>query len=103
MMRALTITFFSGAALLGAAAVAQPVTIELPFGDTPPELASADAEVVVNNCSACHSLDYITTQPRGKGEQFWKDSVAKMITVYKAPVSPEDAAKVAAVLGSKFG
>jgi hypothetical protein len=58
---------------------------------------------VVDNCSACHSLDYITTQPRGKGEQFWRDAVAKMVNVYKAPLSPEDADAVAATLARKFG
>ena len=56
---------------------------------------------MVNNCSACHSLDYITTQPRGKGEQFWRDSVAKMVNVYKAPLSPEDADAVGAALGAQ--
>ena len=49
------------------------------------------------------SLDYITTQPRGKGEQFWRDAVAKMVNVYKAPLSPEDADDVGAALARKFG
>ena len=31
------------------------------------ELADAGAELVVSTCSACHSLEYITTQPRGMG------------------------------------
>ena len=103
MIRQVTIALAASAALLAAAAFAQPAAIELPLGETPPELADPASEVVVNNCSACHSLDYITTQPRGKGEQFWKDSVAKMVTVYKAPLSPEDADAVAAALARKFG
>lgn len=70
---------------------------------TPPELAGADAQIVVNNCSACHSLDYITTQPRGKGAKFWEDAVAKMIKAYGAPLSPADAAAVSAILARKFG
>jgi predicted secreted protein len=101
MMHGLTIAFTAGAALLGA--VAQPGGIELPFGETPAELAEPDARVVVSNCSACHSLDYITTQPRGKGEQFWRDSVTKMINVYKAPLSEDEAETVTAVLARKFG
>jgi mono/diheme cytochrome c family protein len=103
MIREVNLALATGAALLAAAAVAQPARIELPLGETPPELADPASEVVVNNCSACHSLDYITTQPRGKGAQFWKDSVAKMITVYKAPISPEDADAVGATLARKFG
>lgn len=103
MNRAFALGFASAAGLLAAAALAQPVTFEAPIGETPEELAGPDAEVVVNNCSACHSLDYITTQPRGKGAQFWKDSVAKMITVYRAPLTSEDAEAVATVLARKFG
>lgn len=101
-MRSVNIALATGAALVAAAALAQPA-IELPPGGTPPELADPASEVVVNNCSACHSLDYITMQPRGKGEQFWRDSVAKMVNVYKAPLSPEDADAVAATLARKFG
>jgi sulfite dehydrogenase (cytochrome) subunit B len=97
----------SAAALAGAVSVfsmavaAQPARIAIPFGETPPELV--DAEVVVANCSGCHSLDYITTQPRGKGAQFWRDAVTKMATVYKAQLTAEDAEQVSAVLARKFG
>ena len=102
-MRSVNIVLATSAVLLAGAALAQPVKVDPPIGDTPPELADPAAEVVVNNCSACHSLDYITTQPRGKGEQFWRDAVAKMVNVYKAPVSPEDADAAAATLARKFG
>ena len=102
MIRLANAVLLAGATLLAGAGLAQP-RIELPLGETPPELADPESDVVVNTCSACHSLDYLTTQPRGKGAQFWKDSVAKMITVYGAPVSPEDAEAVAAVLARKFG
>lgn len=104
MIRPVTFALAGGAALLlAAAAIAQPAPIALPLGDTPPELADPAAEIVVNTCSACHSLDYLTTQPRGKGAQFWKDSVAKMITVYGAPIEPDDAEAIAAVLARKLG
>ena len=103
MIRHAALAFSAGACLLSFALSAEPLVVDLPADETPGDLAGADAEIVVNNCSSCHSLDYITTQPRGKGEQFWRDSVAKMITVYKAPVSAEDADAVAAVLARKFG
>lgn len=80
-----------------------PVTYALPEDRMPAELAQSDAEVVVNNCASCHSLDYIVTQPRGRGAKFWQDEVAKMLSVYKAPVVPEDADAVAKVLARKFG
>jgi hypothetical protein len=95
--------FAVGAAVLGVAALAQPVAVELPFGETPAELSDPASEVVIGNCSGCHSLDYITTQPRGKGEQFWRDAVTKMIAVYKAPVAAEDADAISRTLARKFG
>src|SRR6478752_6683354 len=92
------------ASLVGVACGARPVTYALaPEAAPPAELAGADAEVVRNNCAACHSLDYIVTQPRGKGEKFWRDAVTKMIDVYKAPVEQPDANKVAEILAKKFG
>lgn len=94
---------FAAAALLPAAIAAKPLTYAAPAEPAPAELADAEGEIVVNACSTCHSLEYIVTQPRGKGAQFWKDSVAKMINVYKAPVEPADADAVAGVLAKKFG
>ncbi len=102
-MRSASLVLITAAALLPAAIPAKPLTYSAPPERTPAELSDAEGEVVVNVCSACHSLEYIVTQPRGKGAQFWKDSVAKMINVYKAPVEPADADAVAAVLAKKFG
>jgi hypothetical protein len=86
-----------------AALSARPRSIVLPPETVPAELADEAAAPVVNHCAACHSLDYIVTQPRHKGAQFWRDAVAKMVTVYKAPVDPVDADAVARVLAAKFG
>ena len=82
---------------------AQSIGYQLPAPQTPPELSDAGAQVVVSNCSACHSLDYIVTQPRGKGEQFWRDAVTKMVNVYGAPIEPEAAQEVGTVLAARFG
>lgn len=93
----------AAAGLASAAPRARPVTLDLPEETIPAELADAESEAVVNHCTACHSLEYIVTQPRGKGAQFWKDEVTKMVNVYKAPVEPADADAVAALLARKFG
>ncbi len=90
-------------ALTTATIAARPVRFAPLPEKIPAELARADGEVVVRNCTACHSLEYIVTQPRSKGAQFWRDSVTKMITVYKAPIEPADAEAVAAALAAKFG
>jgi mono/diheme cytochrome c family protein len=103
MMRPILISGATAALLLAATALAQPVTIELPFGEVPAELADPEAELVVARCSGCHSLDYVTTQPRSKGPAFWRDSVTKMVNVYHAPLTPEEAEAVAKVLAERFG
>lgn len=102
-MRVPTLALALALTLFGGTALARTVSIDLPQDPVPPELAGPEAEIVANNCAACHSLDYITTQPRGKGEQFWRDSVAKMITVYGAPIASEDAQAIGTLLASKFG
>lgn len=102
-MRREPLVLIAAAALVPAAIAARPLTYSAPAETTPAELADAEGELVANACSTCHSLEYIVTQPRGKGAQFWKDSVAKMVNVYKAPVEPAVADAVAAALAKKFG
>jgi predicted secreted protein len=101
-MRTLTLTAFA-LALSTANLAARPVRYTPLPEQVPADLAQADGEVVVRNCSGCHSLEYIVTQPRSKGAQFWRDSVTKMITVYKAPIEPAEAEAVSAALAAKFG
>lgn len=92
------------AIIFAVAAPAKVVTYTLPEGTedfTLPEGAGSD--VTVANCAACHSLDYIRTQPRGKGAQFWKDEVHKMIAVYGAPIEPADADTISTFLAKTYG
>jgi mono/diheme cytochrome c family protein len=63
----------------------------------------AGVELVEAHCSACHSLDYVTTQPRGKGERFWADSVEKMIDTHGAEIPEGDRKVIVAYLGRTFG
>jgi cytochrome c5 len=81
----------------------QPVSFVMPEETTPAELADPQAELVVSTCTACHSLEYITTQPRGMGEKFWHDEVTKMVKVYGAPIEPADADAITAILAKRFG
>lgn len=89
--------------LASGSAFAQANSVQLPRDTVPAELADSEGQIVVAQCSACHSLDYITTQPRAKGAQFWRDSVTKMVNVYGARITPETADAVAGVLARKFG
>jgi len=102
-MRRLSFALIAAAVLGSAAVSAKPVSLPMLPEAVPAALGDSEGEVVVNHCSSCHSLEYIVTQPRGKGAQFWKDSVTKMVNVYKAPIEPADAEAVATVLTRKFG
>jgi sulfite dehydrogenase (cytochrome) subunit B len=74
----------------------------------PPETASlhpgAGVDVTTTNCRVCHSLDYITTQPRGQtfGKDFWTAEITKMIKVYGASISDTDAATIVNYLTSTY-
>ncbi|CAN5374871.1 sulfite:cytochrome C oxidoreductase subunit B [soil metagenome] len=78
------------------------LTFTPPEETTPAGLSGDKAELVRSNCMGCHSLDYIATQPR-KDAAFWKGTVAKMMTVYGAPVDPADGEKIAAILTATYG
>jgi cytochrome c5 len=64
--------------------------IDLPFGDDVGFPAGPGADVIASNCTACHSADHTMNQPVLSREE-WHAVVDKMITAYKAPVTPEDA------------
>jgi cytochrome c553 len=80
--------------LMLALAVAQ-VEVQLPADE--PQFAGPDADLLNGNCAACHSAEMIFTQPRMTEDQ-WRHSVEKMRTVYKAPITDEEAAKLPAAL-----
>lgn len=60
-------------------------------------------EAAQRHCLACHSADYVTTQPRGMPEAFWAGEVAKMRTAYGAPMSDDDAKAVVRYLSATYG
>lgn len=77
------------AAALSASAFSKPLKIELP-----PETAvfkpGPGAELATGQCLACHSAEYITTQPPLPAS-FWKASIEKMQKKYGAQLSPGQA------------
>jgi mono/diheme cytochrome c family protein len=64
----------------------------------------ANLDVVRNNCTACHSADYINTQPRGPRfkKEFWQAEVTKMIKVYGAPIDEADVGKIVDYLAATY-
>jgi mono/diheme cytochrome c family protein len=61
-------------------------------------------EVVQSNCTACHSADYVNTQPRGPKfkKDFWQAEVTKMIKVYGAPIDDADVGKIVDYLAATY-
>jgi hypothetical protein len=77
------------------------VKIDLPDSDRMfPDGPGADA--INNNCLACHSAGMVLNQPE-LSKQAWAAEVNKMINVYKAPVTPEDAGAIVEYLSSLKG
>lgn len=98
------VLFIAGVVLLPAsgAAIAKVVTYTLPEEREVVLPPGPGADLVAAQCVACHSFDYVQTQPRGKGKPFWDATVAKMVKVYGAPVSPEDGEAIAAYLAVNY-
>lgn len=67
------------------------VSVDLPFGDRIFE--GPGAEIVNNNCLACHSVGMVLTQPP-LSRQTWEAEVTKMRNAYKAPIATEDVTSI---------
>ena len=93
----------AAAAYLGGPASAAPVSYTLP-DETAAFKPGPNLEVVQNNCTACHSADYISTQPRGPKfkKDFWQAEVTKMIKVYGAPIDDADVGKIVDYLATTY-
>ena len=91
------------AALSSGAANAAPVSYTLP-DETAVFKPGPNLEAVQNNCTACHSADYIKTQPEGPKykKDFWQAEVTKMIKLYGAPIDDADVSKIVDYLAATY-
>jgi hypothetical protein len=76
-----------------AAAEEKPVALEPGPGE----------EIVVANCGACHSLDYIRMNAPFMTSKVWEAEVAKMINVFGAAIEPADARTIVDYLTRHYG
>jgi sulfite dehydrogenase (cytochrome) subunit B len=60
-------------------------------------------DTVINNCGACHSLDYIQMNAPFLDKAAWEGEVAKMIKSFGAPIDDADAKEIAAYLSANYG
>jgi sulfite dehydrogenase (cytochrome) subunit B len=82
---------------------AKPISYKLP-NETAAFKPGPNLEIVQNNCLACHSADYVQTQPRGPKfkQDFWQAEVTKMIKVYGAPIDEADVSKIVDYLAQTY-
>ena len=96
--------FSLAAAAAAAGAMAAPITYT-----PPPETArlapGPNADLAQGFCGACHSVDYITTQPRRLAQPslFWTNEVNKMKKAYGATVDDDNSQKIIAYLVATYG
>ena len=97
------VTALSAASLGLATVQAAPVSYKLP-DETAAFKPGANLDTVQNNCTACHSADYVKTQPRGEKfrKDFWAAEVTKMINVYGAPIEDADVGKIVDYLTANY-
>jgi sulfite dehydrogenase (cytochrome) subunit B len=82
---------------------AKPISYTLP-DETAAFKPGTNLDVVQNNCTGCHSADYIQTQPRGPKfkKDFWQAEVTKMIKTYGAPIEDADVPKIVEYLSENY-
>ncbi len=82
-------------------ALSETVKIELP-----PETATLKkapgSDLVTAQCIVCHSVEYISTQPR-LPRTYWQGAVTKMQQKFGAPVAPNDVEAIVDYLASNYG
>ena len=103
-MKLQLLSAFAAIAGFGVVAVtAAPLNYGVPE-DTVAFKPGPNLDVVQNNCTACHSADYIRTQPRGEKfkKDFWQAEVTKMIKVYGAPIDEADVPKIVEYLAATY-
>jgi mono/diheme cytochrome c family protein len=90
--------------LVAPPAWAVPQSYALP-DETAALAAGPNLDVVQQNCAACHSADYISTQPRPLGDPhaFWQGEVVKMQKAYGAPIDDSDIPKIVDYLSQTYG
>ncbi|WP_275199605.1 cytochrome c [Bradyrhizobium sp. CSA207] len=98
----LAIVLFMALAAGFGSVTAAPVNYQLP-DEVAAFKPGPNLEVVQGNCGACHSADYISTQPPMKNRrEFWQAEVTKMIKVYGAPIDDADIGKIVDYLAATY-
>ena len=106
MKRTIPVVLSSLAAMTIAGLVAvgaKPISYTLP-DETAAFRPGPNLEAAQNNCTACHSADYIKTQPEGPKfkTDFGQAELTKRIKLYGAPIDESDVPKIVDYLASTY-
>src|SRR5690348_13871757 len=103
MRKTALIALASVAALGFTFARGAPVSYKLP-AETAAFRPGPNLETVQNNCTGCHSADYVETQPRNvkSKKDFWLTEVTKMVKLYGAPIDETDVPKIVEYLAATY-
>ena len=85
----------------GSPSIANPIAYRLP-GENAEFAPGPGVESARSSCGACHSADYISTQPSRKGKAFWQAEEQKMIKVFKAPIAESDIPAIVDYLAATY-
>jgi len=83
------------------AALAAKLTYKLPENTTAFK-PGPGVDAAINNCGACHSADYVSSQAPRQGEAFWQAEVQKMIKIYGAQIDPAGVKAIADYLAKNY-
>ena len=104
MLNPLRLSAFAAVLACGVAAVgAAPKTIVLPpdgaqlIPSSLPGYAKAQ-----QNCVACHSAEYMITQPPNAGRPYWDAMTKRMKAVFKAPINDADMPEIVDYLTATY-
>lgn len=102
-MTHLSVKFICAAILIMSSniASAQPLTYEL-LDDIAEFKPGPGIEAAQNNCVACHSADYINTQPPALGHDHWAAVVKKMKNAYGASIDDTDMTAIVDYLAATY-
>jgi cytochrome c5 len=89
--------------MIGFASAQEKQIKQITLPTVPTELAQGEGkDKVATLCNICHSVDYITMQPKGSKTQ-WTAEVTKMRKVFGAPMSDADSDVIITYLTEKYG
>lgn len=89
--------------LIVTAALAPLALVGTAFADESAIKLKPGGSVVENNCTTCHSLDYVQMNSPFLDEKGWTAEVTKMVNVFHADIDAADQKAIISYLAANYG